>query len=780
VIPGDRVAEVAVRLGAATAVVLGHVPGLAPALRARGLDVAESAGGGDRRYDVLVWRPGEGERPPRPPAALNGLADDVLVIEGGAPAEWADGFAAMGFRLEAERAPGVLHFRRSGAAPDADELRRELLRRVEQMDGLYRLLEEKEQVIAALRRELGALHATLGWRALEQLRAVRARLLRVPVLRTGYTTLRRAVEILVEDGARELALKTGHKLGLALRGRDFRVQARRAVPRAVDDQYQLWLEHERRGLSTRRTGRGHEEPLVSVLAVLDAPDEALVGRGVQTLRAQTYARWELCLAAGGAVRVALKSELEALEGEEPRVRVAPADGEEATIADAFRAARGTLIGVLDLRDGLAPEALTELAGRLADDPAVDLAYSDEDALDASGRRREPFFKPEWSPSLLLGTDYLGRFALVRRSLVEAAGGPRAEAGTAAGYDLWLRVSELTDRIVRIPRVLAHRGPRTASVAAVDTWERVVATERRAIEDALRRRGLEGEVAVVAAPFGARSAFGPRLRLRERPLVSIIIPTRDKRHLLEQTIRSVQERTAYDRYEIIVVDNESREPETLRFLEGLGPPCRVLRWPAAFNFSAINNFGARHAAGEQVLFLNNDVEVLRPDWLTALLEQAQRPEVGAVGAKLLYPDGRIQHAGVVVGVSGAAVHAFRLWPGEPDGAPRLADVIRECTAVTAACMLVPRRVFEQVGGFDERLRVVFNDVDLCLRIRALGLQVVYTPFALLLHYEGATRGRLHPTPDHKLFLQRWRAVLRATDPYYNPNLTDTRDDWSLRL
>lgn len=668
---------------------------------------------------------------------------------------------------------------------EPEEIRRELRRRVEEMDGLYRLLDDRERSIATLRRELAAIHATLGWRALERARALGTRAARIPILGAGYWALRRMIEILVEEDSKEVVLKAAHKLGLALRGRDFRVQVRRRVPRDVDEQYQLWLEDERtarpdKGAACVAGDRLDAGPVVSVIAVLDAADGALLRRAVETLRGQVYPRWELCVAASAAVWAALASEIGTIVPGEPRLRVVVADGGVASLANAFSVATGEFLGVLDPHDTLAPDALLHLVRCLEKNAAIDLVYSDEDAVDASDRRVNPFFKPEWSPTLLLSTNYLGRFALVRHRLVAMVGGPRRELGPGAAYDLWLRVTEVTDAIGRVAKVLYHRGPRTTSAAALDDWKRAVAMDRQAVTDALRRRGLEGDVEAIPVRFGAPPAFAPRLRLQGQPLVSIIIPTRDKRHLLEQTIRSVDERTSYGRYEVLVVDNESREPETLRFLEGLKAPCRVLRWPGHFNFSAINNFGAHHAEGEYLVFLNNDVEVLRPDWLTALLEQAQRPEVGAVGAKLLYPDGRIQHAGVVVGVGGLAVHAFRLRPGEPENGPRLADLIRECSAVTAACMMVPRRLFEQLGGFDEALRVIFQDVDLCLRIRDLGRLVVYTPFALLTHYEGASRGRWHPAREQKLFERRWRHILDAVDPYYSPNLTDTRDDWSPKL
>jgi GT2 family glycosyltransferase len=265
-----------------------------------------------------------------------------------------------------------------------------------------------------------------------------------------------------------------------------------------------------------------------------------------------------------------------------------------------------------------------------------------------------------------------------------------------------------------------------------------------------------------------------------PLVSIIIATRDRLPLLRQCIRSIEERTAYRRYEILVIDNDSREPDALSYLEALARRWPVHRAPGAFNFAAINNLGVRHARGEHLLFLNNDTQVIAPDWLEAMIEHAQRPEVGAVGAKLLFPDGRIQHAGVVVGLGGIAGHAFKHHTGVRADRAGLPDVVRNCSAVTGACLMVSRARFDEVQGFDERLRVVFNDIDLCLRLRERGYLIVFTPRALLYHYESASRGRREPPDDLKLFRSRWGEALRRGDPYYNPNLTLAREDWSLRF
>ena len=240
-------------------------------------------------------------------------------------------------------------------------------------------------------------------------------------------------------------------------------------------------------------------------------------------------------------------------------------------------------------------------------------------------------------------------------------------------------------------------------------------------------------------------------------------------MLRQCIESVVEKTTYSDYELVVIDHDSSDAGTQAYLRALARRWPVHRWSGRFNFSAINNFGAARATGEYLLFLNNDTRVIAPDWLSAMLEHAQQPEVGAVGAKLLYPDGRIQHAGVVIGFGGPAGHVFRMEPSPSPGTSFM-DLVQDCSAVTGACMMVARRRFAELGGFDERFRVAFSDTDLCLRLRARDHRVVYTPAALLYHYESVTRGRWDPPEDVRLFRRRWGALIRGGDPYFSANLT----------
>jgi GT2 family glycosyltransferase len=653
----------------------------------------------------------------------------------------------------------------------------------DEVEQLGHIVDEQERTIAHLRREL-LLHSTsIGWRLQQRLEPFRKAMLATPVLRHLYRVLYRALDLWIDFGAARIVAQVGQKIRLALAGRDFRVEAREARPLTPEEQYRAWTARQHADAAavdvSSALARFRSTPRVSVLTVLDDADPEHLRRLEATLRAQGYPHWELCLAAPREVRLALRDALERLQRDDTRIRVAGGDLERASLSECLDLATGEFVCVLDAGDTLAPEAFFELMRRLNEQPDVDVAYSDEDWMTDDGVRGDPLFKPDWSPDLLLSTNYLECVGLFRRQLVDRVGGFRPAAGRAAVYDLTLRLTEASQAIAHVPKVLCHRRRRPTTVGAVLERRASNVDEARVLTEAVARRGQPGSVTAIYARSGIRG-YAARYELRERPLVSIIIPTKNKKALLQTTIESIRARTGYDPYEIIVIDNGSIDADAVAYLASLEAPCRVFEWREPFNYSALNNFGVRHAGGEQLLFLNNDVEVIRPDWLHALVEHAQRPEVGAVGGKLLYADGSIQHAGVVVGINRAGANAFRGWPGDTIGALRLADLTRDCSAVTGACMMVPRRVFDEVGGFDEQLRVVLNDVDLCLKVRERGRLVVYTPHALLYHYEGSSRGRLHPPADELRFAARWGQFLDRGDPYYNPNLSYRHDDWRLAL
>jgi GT2 family glycosyltransferase len=497
-------------------------------------------------------------------------------------------------------------------------------------------------------------------------------------------------------------------------------------------------------------------------------------KAIESVQSQVYPQWELCVTCDPSGKDSVARVVDSYAAVDVRVRfnVLPAieevDGFGRSI---LQFVTGEFLCFLASDVVLAPDLLLAVVEQLNEIPDLDLLYFDEDVIGENGELVAPFFKPGWSPDLLLSMNYVGRICVLRTKVLSSIADSWGDI-----YQLILRFTEETDKIIRIPRVLYHLQTPALSVAMSPNGDQANDENGvRAIQKALSRRGEQGQVSCIGS-----GRYKVDFRIHGTPLVSIIIPTRDRGELLKQCISSIEDKTRYAQYEILVLDNGSADPQTLHYLDTVAEKWCVHRCPGPFNFSSINNVGAAQANGEYVLFLNNDIEVISPDWLTAMVAQAQRSGVGAVGAKLLYPDGNIQHAGVVLGIDGVAGHAFRHNPIETPSYYGFADVVRNCSAVTAACMLVSKDVFVRVQGFDERLRVEFNDVDLCLRIQQLGYRIVYTPEALLRHYENATRkgGRSHE--DAMLFEHMWGELITKGDPYYNPNLTRRREDWSLNV
>ena len=442
--------------------------------------------------------------------------------------------------------------------------------------------------------------------------------------------------------------------------------------------------------------------------------------------------------------------------------------------DSFRLdqANGTYVAMLRAGDVLREHALYWMARVVSDSPEVGLVYSDEDRLDVNGARSDPRFKPDWSPELLRSTNYIGQLAICRAEVLVAVGGVRASDIFGDNHDLLLRVSEKLppECIVHVPAVLIHRCAGQETGGAVD-----------AIQAHLKRCGVGGAV---------EGAGRYRIRYdlpKGWPLVSIMIPTRDGLDLLERCIDSIMHKSSYQNFEIIVVDNQSEEPGTLDYFGRIndGQKIRVLHYDAPFNYSAINNFAAAEARGEVLCLLNNDTEVISTDWLEEMLGHLVQDRVGGVGAKLYYPDGRVQHAGDLVGVGGVANHAHAYLHRDDPGYCNRAAVAQDISAVTAACMLTWRKLYLELGGLDEaHLPVAFNDVDYCLRVREAGWRVVWTPYAELYHHESVSRGKdLSPEKMKRAIREvtymrkRWKDVLQH-DPYYNPNLSYERADFSL--
>jgi GT2 family glycosyltransferase len=535
--------------------------------------------------------------------------------------------------------------------------------------------------------------------------------------------------------------------------------------------YQWWERETARELArARRDGPlPSTGPLVSVLVPVYRPEHWYFRQCVASVTAQTYSSWELCLCDDGSGDPELSALLAELGRADPRIKfvVEPKNGGISNATNhALELASGEFVALLDHDDVLDPEALAEIAAALSDDPDADVLYTDEDKIDA-GKLFDPQLKPDWSPDLLLSWPYLGHMLVVRRELLVGMGGFRSAFDGSQDYDVMLRSTELARRVVHVPRVLYHWRCIPGS-AAGDALAKPWAHEasRRVLEDAISRRGLEATV----EESGYKGWYHLRRRIEGSPSVTIVVPFRDQAAMTARCLYSIDEAPGYDNYEVVLVDNDSIEPETTALLSRVDErSVKVVAHPGAFNWSSVNNAAAAATSSDLLLFLNNDVEATSRGWLSALVEHAQRPEVGAVGARLLFPDGKIQHAGVALGVNGIAWHLFSgLSPG---GAYFGWDrVLRPFSAVTGACMMTRREVFEELGGFDERLVVGLNDVDYCMRLADRGYRVLYTPLAELVHHESVSRGMSGVRHDMAYFVRKWGRERLLEDPFYNPNLS----------
>jgi glycosyltransferase involved in cell wall biosynthesis len=531
-----------------------------------------------------------------------------------------------------------------------------------------------------------------------------------------------------------------------------------------------------------------DSPLISVLLPVYNSNLKWLRRAIQSVQNQLYPRWELCIVDDASTNRKVWELLQKYARRDPRIKVmrrAQNGHISAASNDALSMAEGDFVALLDHDDELAPTAFYFVALAFNENRELQLIYSDEDKVDARGRRSDPYFKSDWNPELLLAQNFVSHLGVYRTDLIRRVGGFRIGFEGSQDHDLTLRSIEQIrpEQIKHLPWVLYHwrmSDGSTASRATAKPYAQEAA--RRAVQEHLDRTGIQ---ATVAPHYGMylRSKYALPA---EQPLVSIIIPTRDRGSFLQKCVESIFEKTDYRNYEMIVLDNGSREPETLEFLISLEKRerVRVERIDGPFNYSRLNNRGVELSRGSLVGLLNNDVEVMNDEWLSELVSRALRPEIGMVGARLWYPDGAIQHGGVILGAGGIAGHAHVGVRHDPGyfARPHLAQNL---SAVTAACAVVRRNVYLQLGGFDEvNLPVTFNDVDFCLRLRQAGYWIVWTPHAELIHHESTSRGYDDSTPKQVRFLAevdymktKWGDRLRY-DPFYNPNLSLGEDLFTL--
>lgn len=560
--------------------------------------------------------------------------------------------------------------------------------------------------------------------------------------------------------------------------------------------YSQWLLHNEREDNAARTiaaadfVQQYSAPTISiVMATYNTPPEFLAA-AIESVLKQAYPNWELCIADDHSTHPATLDCLKHYAAADTRIKVLyrASNGHisEATNS-ALTLISGEFVAFMDHDDCLHPSALLCVAQALADKPTVQFIYSDEDKINERGERSEPHFKSDFNYELLLSQNYICHLVVVNSALVKVLGGLRSTYNGAQDHDFILRVVEQVqpDDIFHIPKVLYHWRSHSASTAASTAAKPYAITAgRKAVADHLQRMGLPATVnAHPTVPFWHKVTFS----LPSEPLIDIIIPTRDHITLMRQCVESILSKTTYKHYQITIVDNGSVAAETLaQFSQWTSAHrhIRVIHDDSPFNYAQLNNRAVQASTAELICLVNNDIEIISPHWLEEMAANALRDEIGCVGARLWYPDDTLQHGGVILGIGGVAGHAHKYWPKDDVGYMGRAQVAQALSAVTAACLMIRRATYLQVNGLDEQLKVAFNDVDFCLRVRSAGYRNMWTPFAEMYHHESASRGH-EDNPEKvarfnteiEFMKNRWGNEL-TSDPYYSPNLTLEHEDFSL--
>lgn len=591
-------------------------------------------------------------------------------------------------------------------------------------------------------------------------------------------TVRVAVDFWKENGIKALIVKSRHKL------------------QGIDNDYDYgeWWELTKpteEALEAQRKERFPVMPKFSIVIPVFRTPEKYLKEMLDSIREQTYGNWELCIADGSPKGQSVEKVLRKYAMEDERIRYVVL-GENRGISGntnaAMEMAEGDFIVLADHDDRMTPDALYECAKAINENPGCDVVYSDEDKLDMDGGALfDPHFKPDFNPDLLRSVNYICHLFLAKAELVKRVGGFRQEFDGAQDYDFIFRCTEQAEKICHIPKVLYHWRCHQDSTAS-NPESKLYAFEAgsRAIMAHYERVGIGAVKVEKGVDYGI---YHTKYKIDGEPLVSVIIPNKDHTADLDLCIRPMLTKGTWKHLEFVVVENNSTDPETFRYYERIQqefPNVRVVTWEREFNYSAINNFGVSFSKGPYLLFMNNDIEQIAEDFVEEMLGICQRDDVGVVGARLLYEDDTIQHAGVVVGFGGIAGHTFIGLHKAENSYFHRAMCAQDYSAVTAACMMSKKDVFEAAGGFSEDLAVAFNDIDYCMKVRAQEKLVVYAPYAVLHHYESKSRG-LEDTPEKvarfnreiAIFAKKWPEILKKGDPYYNPNLTLRKSNFALR-
>lgn len=536
-------------------------------------------------------------------------------------------------------------------------------------------------------------------------------------------------------------------------------------------------------------------PKISIITPVYNPDEKWLKSCIESVINQTYDNWEFCLADDNSTKEHVKKVLEEYSKKDNRIKIVYRlkNGHISQASNsALKISTGEYIALLDHDDDLAPNALYEIVKILNDNPKIDFIYSDEDKIELNGKHVDPFFKPDWSPDMLMSLNYICHLSVIRKKIIDQIGGFRIGFEGSQDYDLFLRVTEITKSIYHISKILYswRKVPNsTATTYSVKNYCNQASIN--ALQDSLKRKKIKGN----ACTGLVDGSFRTKYKIINNPLVSIIIPTKDKAEYLKRCINSIEQKTTYNNFEILIIDTGSKDLETSDYYKTLtnNNKIKILNWQGTFNYSTVNNFGVKHAKGKYILLLNNDTEVITHEWIESMLEHAQRKEIGAVGVKLLYPNKKIQHAGVILGIKGGDIekgvagHVQKMFKDIPMKSPILnsKDLIRNFSAVTAACLMVSKEKYLEVNGLDEKFRIAFNDVDFNLKLMKNGYYNLYTPFAKLYHYESISVG----TPKQgnrnieefkkeiNMMIEKWGNLLE-NDPFYNSNFCLNNESFSI--
>ncbi len=563
----------------------------------------------------------------------------------------------------------------------------------------------------------------------------------------------------------------------------------------TEEVYNVWRKKyipNARKLKKQRAEKLDYEPCISIIVPTYKTPKKFLKEMIDSVRNQSYENWELCIGDGSVTEDTVKNVVESYQKKDKRIKMLCLSenlGIAGNTNAALSIATGDYMALLDHDDILAPDALYEVVKWMNEHykDETDVIYTDEDKVSFDLKDYfEPHFKSDYNLDLIRSNNYICHLFVARKSIVDQVGGFRKEYDGSQDYDFILRCIEQSKHVEHVPKVLYHWRCHPGSTAA-NQESKMYCYEagKRAIEDHLKRMGEDDCQVVMTEHLGFYHVIYP---IREQKKVSIIIPNKDQKEILERCIESVIQKTDYKNYEIIIVENNSTTNEIFEYYKTIEQRenIRVVIWKDKFNYSAINNFGVRYANGEYLLFLNNDIEVIRENWLSEMLANVQRKEVGIVGAKLLYPDNMVQHAGVIIGMGGIAGHPLSRHPADDCGYFARGIIQQNLNAVTAACMLTKKEVYEKVKGFEEKLAVAFNDIDLCLKVRKAGYLIVYDPEALLYHHESISRGKEDTLEKRNRFegevdymAKKWKDVLEKGDEYYNPNLSLLSGNFELK-